>query len=818
MAYDNNQEESTLPTASENSSKRKSSNLLPRFFRTPTNNKFLYSTLDQLLNPGTVEKISAFYGRKTAKAFVPNDSYVQEVNDDRQNYQLEPVVVRRDNLNNVTFYKDYVDYINQIKSLGGVVDNHSVLNAQEYYSWNPNIDWDKFVNFREYYWLTYGPDPITITGLQQQVQSTYTVTLSDNQDNVAYLLTPDGQTVNATITLYRGITYRFDINTPGLPFTIKTARTLDEDFLFAESPNGVSDQNIEQGVITFVVDANTPDTLYYVAANDINAYGLIKVANIEENSEIDVEKEIIGKKNFTLNNGIALSNGMKVNFKGNVTPVKYAQHDWYVEGVGTAIELVNEQDLAVPNDIADENLETFDDAEGFDRATYDIDDTAADVKDYIVIKKNSLDKNPWSRANKWTHKSVLQAVANYNGVSLDVDETLRAKRPIIEFDAGLKLYQFGTFAKQSVDVVDTFTTDVFSDIEGATGYNVDGVDLVDGMRILVTADTDVLVKNRIFQVNIINFGGDGDPTNKQIALTEPADCQPLENEVVLILNGEVNQSKMFYFDGQSWKTAQSKISNNQAPLFDLCDSTGSSFSDTQKYFSTNFLGNKVFSYRIGTGVNDSELGFPLSYRNVNNVGDIVYDFNLLTDSFTYQQGDTLIQKNTDVGYLKKYSSRTSKKYTHGWIKAASNSRQMVIRQYFGQEQSNDFAIDQYAHSGLIQNLILKVYVDGQLLQSSQFTTFTNNNVLYVRLVKKLQENQSIVFKTHCNEPKTSLGHYEIPINLQNNPLNSNITSFTFGEVNNHTNSIVENLDTYVGINPGTNNLRDQNSVWEEKTV
>ena len=812
MAYDNNQEESTLPTASENSSKRKSSNLLPRFFRTPTNNKFLYSTLDQLLNPGTVEKISAFYGRKTAKAFVPNDSYVQEVNDDRQNYQLEPVVVRRDNLNNVTFYKDYVDYINQIKSLGGNVDNHSVLNAQEYYSWNPNIDWDKFVNFREYYWLTYGPDPITITGLQQQVQSTYTVTLSDNQDNVAYLLTPDGQTVNATITLYRGITYRFDINTPGLPFTIKTARTLDEDFLFAESPNGVSDQNIEQGVITFVVDQNTPDTLYYVAANDINAYGLIKVANIEENSEIDVEKEIIGKKNFTLNNGIALSNGMKVNFKGNVTPVKYAQHDWYVEGVGTAIELVNEQDLAVPNDIADENLETFDDAEGFDRATYDIDDTAADVKDYIVIKKNSLDKNPWSRANKWTHKSVLQAVANYNGVSLDVDETLRAKRPIIEFDAGLKLYQFGTFAKQSVDVVDTFTTDVFSDIEGATGYNVDGVDLVDGMRILVTADTDVLVKNRIFQVNIINFGGDGDPTNKQIALTEPADCQPLENEVVLILNGEVNQSKMFYFDGQSWKTAQSKISNNQAPLFDLCDSTGSSFSDTQKYFSTNFLGNKVFSYRIGTGVNDSELGFPLSYRNVNNVGDIVYDFNLLTDSFTYQQGDTLIQKNTDVGYLKKYSSRTSKKYTHGWIKAASYSRQMVIRQYFGQEQSNDFAIDQYAHSGLIQNLILKVYVDGQLLQSSQFTTFTNNNVLYVRLVKKLQENQSIVFKTHCNEPKTSLGHYEIPINLQNNPLNSNITSFTFGEVNNHTNSIVENLDTFVGINPGSNNLRDLGDV------
>ena len=107
------------------------------------------------------------------------------------------------------------------------------------------------------------------------------MTLSDNQDNVAYMITPDGQTVNATLILYRGITYRFDINTPGLPFTIKTARTLDSDFNFADSPNGVSDQNVEQGIITFVVDANTPDILYYVAANDINAYGLIQIANIE---------------------------------------------------------------------------------------------------------------------------------------------------------------------------------------------------------------------------------------------------------------------------------------------------------------------------------------------------------------------------------------------------------------------------------------------------------------------------------------------------------------------------------------------------------
>jgi hypothetical protein len=186
-----------------------------------------------------------------------------------------------------------------------------------------------------------------------------------------------------------------------------------------------------------------------------------------------------------------------------------------------------------------------------------------------------------------------------------------------------------------VDVVDTFTTDVFSDIEGATGYNVDGIDLVNGMRILITADTDVLVKNRIFTVKIINFGGDGDPTNKQISLVDTDDTQPMTGDVVLVDSGVENQGKMYYYDGTAWNVTQEKTKVNQSPLFDLFDENGISFSDGETYLSTNFLGNKLFSYRKGTGTVDTELGFALSYRNVNNVGDNVFDFNLLSESFHY---------------------------------------------------------------------------------------------------------------------------------------------------------------------------------------
>ena len=82
-------------------------------------------------------------------------------------------------------------------------------------------------------------------------------------------------------------------------------------------------------------------------------------------------------------------------------------------------------------------------------------------------------------------------------------EDSRANRPIIEFEKGLKLFNFGTKSKVDVDLVDTFTTDIFSTIEGSAGYNVDGVNLTNGMRVLFTADNDNLVSGKIYKISFI---------------------------------------------------------------------------------------------------------------------------------------------------------------------------------------------------------------------------------------------------------------------------------------------------------------------------
>ena len=805
MAFNDNQNDSALPVGA-NQTKRTSADHLPRYFRTETNRKFLTATLDQLLNPGVAEKISAYYGRRIAKARTVADNYVEDVSADRENYQFEPGTVVKDELNNINFYKDYNDYKNQIKAFGGTVKNDDVLNRQEFYSWSPKINWDKFTNFREYYWLPNGPIGIGIVGQVKDIESTLTVTSKDNVDNKSYLFTPDGKTSNPTLKLYRGQTYTFDINAPGMPLTFRTARSLDADVLYTQGIDDSTGQT-DVGTVTFEVDINAPDTLYYVNANDINASGLIKVYDIVDNSFIDVEKDIIGKKSYKMSNGNYLSNGMKVYFQGQVTPEKYGQGEWYVEGVGDAIRLVSEQQLQIPGAYSTDKPVLFD-TEAFDRLPFSNASSFAGTKDYIVINRASKNLNSWSRYNRWFHKDVIETTAIINNITPEINQANRAKRPIIEFDADLKLYEYGTEAKDDVDLIDTFTSDVFSTIEGSLGYNIDGIDVTDGMRILFNADPDSFVAGKIFKVKFITHNN-----VRQISLVEQSDTDPLLNETVLVRKGILNKGLIYYYDGKVWKKSQEKKAVNQTPLFDLYDDNGYGYHDEVTYPSSTFTGTKLFSYRKGSGTNDPELGFPLSYRALENTGDIVFDFNIATDTFRYQSGTDILTLNADIGLLRSYSDRTNFSYVNGWEKGWRQSQQLVQRQYIVDTQTNDFAIDVYDRSGDLNDLWVRVYVnDKRQVELKDFSILRQLGTAFVNFNTPLNKDDILLIKTRSSADKNSNGIYEFPINFERNPKNENIGSFTLGEVNDHVQSITENTDTWTGVFPGVSNLRDLGSI------
>ena len=811
MAYNNDQSEQPLPGGA-NGRKRESANHLPRYFRTQSNKKFLKSTLDQLIQPGVVEKLNGYVGRESAKAFTVADNYISDVSADRKNYQLEPASVVKDNLGNVTFYKDYNDYTNQLKTLNSDNNDHSILNQQEYYAWDPHVDWDKLTNFREYYWLPSGPQSFGVPGNTIDVESTYTVRVADNVDNNAYLFTPDGLTQNPTITLYRGITYKFDIDTPNLPFTIKTKKTLAEGFDLDSSSilvlQGVSVQGLEKGVSTLQLGTDTPDVLYYMASNDLQASGTIIVKDITEATFIDVEKEIIGKRTYKASSGVNLSNGMKVYFTGQVVPEKYAEGSFYVEGVGEAIKLIPENNLNIPTEFTDD-IEIEFDANGFDRLPFGKAIGFPKEKDYIVVNRASQDGNLWTRYNRWFHRSIIETSAKQNDEPVEIDQSQRAKRPIIEFESNLKLNNFGTFNKKDVDLIDDFTTDVFSTIEGSIGYNIDGVDIVKGMRILFTADPDLLVNGRIFEVDIIKFANN-QSTNNQITLKEVSDGIPQDNETVLALGGTKYKGKMLYYANKKWNVSQEKTATNQAPVFDIFDNDGNSYADTTVYEASTFAGTKIFSYKQGSGKNDTELGFPISYRSISNVGDIVFNFDILQDSFTYSIENEIFTKNTDIGFLRKYNGLKDFTSVSGWKKVDELSEQVVIRQYIFDNSITAFPIDVYEQSGLLTDLWTRVYLNNKLQFIDKDYTISNNvnNEATVVFNNNLNINDVVLIKTKSSALKNDNGYYELPASLERNPKNDNLQTFTLGEVNDHVSSIVENLDNFDGVYPGIGNLRD----------
>ena len=476
-------------------------NLLPGFYQTPANKKFLQATLDQLYQPGSVNKISGYIGKENSKASTGKDIFISAADANRQHYQLEPGATVTDSLGNITFFKDYLDFINQLNVFGANTTNHARVNEQEFYSWDPHIDWDKLVNFQNYYWLPYGPEPIRIYGQAQTIISTYTVQLQSNGNDNQYVFTPDGFTPNPILKLYRGQTYHFEISSSGNPFSFKLSRATGTTDRYVT--DNINNYGIEKGTITFTVPLDSPDIIYYQSESDINLGGAIEIYNIDENTYINIEADILGKKTYQLSNGTTLSNGMKVTFGGNVTPSNYATGAFYVEGVGNAIRLVPENILEIVSPYTVSESIQFDNTP-FDKEPFSDATGYASISDYIVIDRASQDHNPWSRYNRWFHKDVITTSAIYNNTIPSIDQTTRAIRPIVEFHADLKLFNFGTTAIPDVDLIDDFTTDVFSTIEGSAGCIIDGVALSQGQRILFTADTDPLVQNKIYVVEFID--------------------------------------------------------------------------------------------------------------------------------------------------------------------------------------------------------------------------------------------------------------------------------------------------------------------------
>jgi hypothetical protein len=793
---------------------------LPAFYRTDANQRFLSSTLDPLVQKGSLERLDGYIGRQDAYTKLVTDRYLTATNRDRMAYQLEPTVTYTDRdttsvnpEDQVKFTGTYDDYINQIKYFGGKVGNHDRLNKETVYGWNPAIDYDKLINYREYFWMPNGPNAVEIDSTGPSAVAEYDVV---NLAKGAYNFGHRPGENNPIIKLYRGNTYKFKVNAKGHPFWIMTepykSMVAEDGSTSTVHSTGVTNNGVDYGTVTFTVPLiGGPDTLYYQCGNHNAMYGILQIRAVNTLSKIDPEDDIVGVKNYSLRT-LNLSNGMKVKFTSSelATGSAYLNKEYYVEGVGESITLTDVENLITPASYATESTIAYDTVE-YDSRPYAKAYYTPDNKDYITIKRDSRDQNAWSRYNRWFHKSVIEETARMTGFTANLEEADRAKRPIIEFDSGLALYNHGTVAKSSVTLYDTVTTDAFSNVVLQNGYIIDGIALAEGMRVIFAADTDPTVNGTIYKVS---FATAGDST-AVISLTQEADGVPADKDSVFVEFGTVNQGKTFYYNNatKAWTESQQKTGVNQQPLFGMWDNTHTSFDDATTYPNSSFVGAKVLEFATSdTATTDTVLGIKVKYNTINNVGDIVFESDHTSGTFTYKSGSTTVTKKLAEGHLHYTTGRETHNSRSAWIKRTNESKQRTVRTFTADETEKKlFPIDFYKNSAALTDLEVSVSVNGERKTlATDYTLVDGTTNRYVKFINDLTVNDQIRIAGHSSADKVATkGIYEVPENLSTNSLNQQLGTFTFGQILGHVRDIFDKNQDVTGVIPGTSNLRDK---------
>ena len=76
--------------------------------------------------------------------------------------------------------------------------------------------------------------------------------------------------------------------------------------------------------------------------------------------------------------------------------------------------------------------------------------------------------------------------------------------------------------------------------------------------------------------------------------------------------------------------AQQKTETNQHPLYKFYNMQGVPLEDVQ---GQKFIGDKIFGYKLGTGENDKELGFPLSFKDTAKGAEYEFENFIITQKY-----------------------------------------------------------------------------------------------------------------------------------------------------------------------------------------
>lgn len=482
------------------------------------------------------------------------------------------------------------------------------------------------------------------------------------------------------------------------------------------------------------------------------------------------------------------------------------------------------------------------------------------LEDYITIERGSLDRNAWSRTNKWYHISAINATIAALGAPFPAS-AIRALRPIIQFIADLTLYKSGSQFRNEINYgfgddqfrvpyrfsnyqgvnVETVNNELSTDFVGGelicffnddtpfdlwdiTGWDIpldgwdSGIGVINDYIFLVTIGAD----------NSINF------------VPHTSRATPVTNGDIVFVTEDgpyysAKRGQTWYYSNNIWQEAYNdKVTTNQPPLFQLYDHNGVKLDDNVTYPSSTFSGSKVFSYKINTtpgAYTDPVLGFPIVYTSLGQASDIMFQNNLITDRYTYNTGISI------DGYYY-YTLTDDTILYNNWnlhqpclcnITLQPNcvevSKQRVVDRYvigYGAEYKFKLSVTPVGYvfgAGPIQlssDSIISVNGVEVKNQVGGFIYQEINKMLYVDLTtyltNLLNTAQAPVVEihtyTHGLLDPAAPGYFEIPQQLEANPTQKEISEISGSNLSQQFTSIIQNQANITGIAVGNNSYRD----------
>ena len=492
---------------------------------------------------------------------------------------------------------------------------------------------------------------------------------------------------------------------------------------------------------------------------------------------INIEKDIIGKENYTAPDGTLFKNGMVVSFSGNyIIPNTYLDETrWIIEGVGESITLINrDQNFATTFSTEDYIL--------FDRTIIDV------ASDTLVNTNSNADDTRFNSGG-------LVGVTNY----VDVDNFAYSNMNQVDSTTGRPLWDgyitpvgqqlqyvvggIGAFDTEPYDSDNTQEVPDYIMMErGATDNNVwsrinfwyhkqnfldagdrlpsklkraarpiiefeknielynFGTKGVDAVEIAAFDNTKAEVVgrpnggvidgvtleigNRIIFPNeatdiakkIYTIGSDGGSPSS-VVLTEESYTATI-GDVISIKFGAIKQGVEYYWTGTKWLEGQKKNKVNTPILFQAYDYNGVSLNNDSIYPKSDFKGSKLFSYKEGSATNtsDSVLGFPLSYSNFNNFSEIVFENNLETDLYSYIPfGGTATSYMKGYVYYKKTLVNGNTVKETSWKAQEKKTNQKVEDRYIVNDQDVADSRLQWEITAIpeVDESSIRVYINGK---------------------------------------------------------------------------------------------------------